>query len=233
MFGWHGRLFSVVEKIFLWMALTGMVEISAHQLTPVEQSMLNQGLVNISDYDKSIKVSLMYSRQDNFTGVILYSQLHHAYLHPKAAKALAKAQSLLKKLHPGWSLVVFDAARPMSVQQKMWDCVRNTPKNIYVSNPAHGGGLHNYGLAVDISICNETGDTIHMGTPIDYMGRKAHITNEQQMLSAGKLTKQAVRNRQLLRRVMRDAGFRPLPSEWWHFNLVSRAVAKKYYKVIK
>ena len=233
MFGWHGRLFSVVEKIFLWMALTGMVEISAHQLTPVEQSMLNQGLVNISDYDKSIKVSLMYSRQDNFTGVILYSQLHHAYLHPKAAKALAKAQSLLKKLHPGWSLVVFDAARPMSVQQKMWDCVRNTPKNIYVSNPAHGGGLHNYGLAVDISICNEAGDTIHMGTPIDYMGRKAHIINEQQMLSTGKLTKQAVRNRQLLRRVMRDAGFRPLPSEWWHFNLVSRAVAKKYYKVIK
>ena len=233
MFGWYGRLFSVVEKIFLWMALTGMVEISAHQLTPVEQSMLNQGLVNISDYDKSIKVSLMYSRQDNFTGVILYSQLHHAYLHPKAAKALAKAQSLLKKLHPGWSLVVFDAARPMSVQQKMWDCVRNTPKNIYVSNPAHGGGLHNYGLAVDISICNEAGDTIHMGTPIDYMGSKAHIINEQQMLSTGKLTKQAVRNRQLLRRVMRDAGFRPLPSEWWHFNLVSRAVAKKYYKVIK
>ena len=233
MFGWHGRLFSVVEKIFLWMALTGMVEISAHQLTPVEQSMLNQGLVNISDYDKSIKVSLMYSRQDNFTGVILYSQLQHAYLHPKAAKALAKAQALLKKSHPRWSLVVFDAARPMSVQQKMWDCVRNTPKNIYVSNPAHGGGLHNYGLAVDISICNETGDTIHMGTPIDYMGRKAHITNELQMLSAGKLTKQAVRNRQLLRRVMRDAGFRPLPSEWWHFNLVSRAVAKKYYKVIK
>jgi D-alanyl-D-alanine dipeptidase len=32
---------------------------------------------------------------------------------------------------------------------------------------------------------------------------------------------------------MREAGFRALPSEWWHFNLVSRAVARKYYKVIK
>ena len=32
---------------------------------------------------------------------------------------------------------------------------------------------------------------------------------------------------------MAYAGFKPLRTEWWHFNYVSRAVAKKYYKVIK
>ena len=32
---------------------------------------------------------------------------------------------------------------------------------------------------------------------------------------------------------MRYAGFKALRTEWWHFNLVSRAVAKKYYKLIK
>ena len=32
---------------------------------------------------------------------------------------------------------------------------------------------------------------------------------------------------------MRYAGFKPLRTEWWHFNYVSRATAKKYYKVIK
>ena len=37
----------------------------------------------------------------------------------------------------------------------------------------------------------------------------------------------------LLREVMRYAGFKALRTEWWHFNLVSRAVAKKYYKPIK
>jgi len=36
--------------------------------------------------------------------------------------------------------------RPMSVQKKMWNVVKGTPKYKYVSNPNRGGGLHNYGL---------------------------------------------------------------------------------------
>ena len=39
-------------------------------------------------------------------------------------------------------------------------------------------------------------------------------------------------NRILLRRVMKEAGFRALPSEWWHFNFCSRDVARQKYKVI-
>jgi D-alanyl-D-alanine dipeptidase len=121
----------------------------------------------------------------------------------------------------------------MSIQQVMWDVVKDTPKYFYVSNPARGGGLHNYGLAVDISICDEKGDTITMGTKVDHMGSASHITNEAQLVAGGRMSKTALRNRELLRKVMKEAGFRPLSTEWWHFNLVSRATAKKYYKVIK
>lgn len=39
----------------------------------------------------------------------------------------------------------------MSIQQKMWNVVKGTKNDIYVSNPAHGGGMHNYGMAVDIT----------------------------------------------------------------------------------
>ena len=39
-------------------------------------------------------------------------------------------------------------------------------------------------------------------------------------------------NRLLLRQVMKEAGFHPLPSEWWHFNRVSRQTAKERYRVI-
>ena len=104
--------------------------------------------------DPSIHVSLMYARADNFTGRVLYGDLREAYLHPKAATALVKAQRRLKQLRPDLSLKVYDAARPMHIQQKMWDAVKNTSKDIYVSNPAHGGGMHNYGLAVDITLCD-------------------------------------------------------------------------------
>lgn len=195
-------------------------------LSKTAVSIKQQGYVDVQDEDPTIKVSLMYSRPDNFTGKILYKDLKEAFLHPQAAKALAKAQKELKRLRPDLSLIVFDAARPMSIQQQMWDVVKGTSKNIYISNPANGGGLHNYGFAVDVSICDEKGDTIPMGTLIDHMGKEAHPEYETSMLAKGKISKEAVNNRKLLRRVMSAGGFRVLKTEWWHFNLKTRAQVK-------
>ncbi|MEG1580158.1 MAG: M15 family metallopeptidase [Bacteroidaceae bacterium] len=198
-----------------------------------QQEMEKQGFINIHTMDKTIPVSLMYSRADNFTGKVLYTDLKEAYLHPSAAKALAKAQRVLKGLRPDLSLKVYDAARPMHIQQKMWKVVAGTSKSKYVSNPANGGGLHNYGLAVDLTLCNAKGDTLEMGTKIDFLGRLANIDCENEMVKRGKLSKQAVANRRLLRMVMKEAGFRPLKSEWWHFNFKTRAEAKAHYNVIQ
>ena len=204
------------------------------QQSPTAKRMAEQGLVDILSVDSTIQVSLMYSRADNFTGKILYTDLKEAYLHPKAAAALAKAQQALKKLRPELSLKVYDATRPMSVQQKMWNTVAGTKKSIYVSNPRNGGGMHNYGLAVDITLCNAiTGDTLDMGTKVDFLGSYAHIDNEAGLVSRHIISKEAKKNRELLRKVMTEAGFKPLKTEWWHFNLVSRAEAKAKYKAVK
>ena len=196
------------------------------------QQLARQGYQQVQQCDPTIHVSLMYARPDNFCGVVLYSDLREAFLHPEAMKALQKAQAYLKQLRPDLSLKVYDAARPMHIQQRMWDEVKHTSKAVYVSNPAHGGGMHNYGMAVDITLCTLKGDTLDMGTKIDYMGKAAHIDNEAALVSAHIISPEARRNRQLLRKVMRYGGFIPLRTEWWHFNKCSRAVAKKYYKVI-
>ena len=169
------------------------------------------GLVNIAELDSSITVKLMYTQADNFTGEVLYDDLSEAYLHPDAA---------------------YDAARPMSVQKKMWNVVKGTPKYKYVSNPNRGGGLHNYGLAVDISIQDSLGQPLPMGTKVDHLGIEAHITQESELVRNGKISEAERQNRILLRRVMKEAGFRALPSEWWHFNFCSRDVARQKYKVI-
>ena len=196
--------------------------------------MAEQGLVDIQSLDSTIRVSLMYSRADNFTGRVLYADLREAYLHPKAAAALCKAQKALKALRPELSLKVYDATRPMSVQQKMWNVVAGTPQQNYVSNPRNGGGIHNYGLAVDLTLCYAaTGDTLDMGTHIDYLGAYANIDKEADLVRRHIITPQAKKNRELLRQVMKEAGFMPLRSEWWHFNLVSRAEAKAHYHVVK
>lgn len=218
--------------LILWLTAMSVVA-SAQQLSPTAKSLERRGYVNVKQVEPTIQVSLMYARADNFTGRVLYDDLREAYLHPEAATALARAQRRLKQLRPDLSLKVYDAARPMSIQQKMWDCVKNTPKDIYVSNPAHGGGLHNYGLAVDITLCNARGDTLDMGTKIDYMGAAAHIDREDALVAARKISRRARDNRRLLRQVMRHAGFRGLRTEWWHFNFKSRAEAKRSYQVIK
>lgn len=225
-----------MKKIFLTLLLVGIVgSITAvYQTTSkVAKQMERQGMVNIRSVDPSIHVSLMYSRPDNFCGVILYDDLKEAYLHPLAAKALAKAQARLKEKRPDLSLKVYDAARPMSIQQKMWNRVKGTSKNFYVSNPANGGGLHNYGLAVDITLCNLNGDSIPMGTLVDHMSILSHIDIEEQLVAKGRITREAQCNRQLLREVMQYAGYKPLRTEWWHFNFKSRAEARKNFQVIR
>ena len=52
-------------------------------------------------------------------------------------------------------------------------------------------------------------------------------------MKRGVISREAQRNRQLLRSVMRQAGFTPLRTEWWHFNLITRAQARARYKVIR
>lgn len=204
------------------------------QQSATARRMAAQGMVDILSVDSTIQVSLMYSRPDNFTGRVLYTDLREAYLHPKAAIALTAAQKALRKLRPELSLKVYDATRPMSVQQKMWNTVVGTKQQNYVSNPRNGGGMHNYGLAVDVTLCfAATGDTLDMGTKVDFLGPYAHIDNEASLVERNIISPEAKRNRELLRKVMTEAGFKPLKTEWWHFNLVSRAEAKAHYKAIK
>lgn len=216
--------------------------------SPTEQRMEAQGLVDITTVIPDIHVSLMYARADNFVGRVMYRDLHRAYLLPETAAALKKAQTALQKAQPELSLKVYDATRPMSVQQQMWNTVAGTSKSIYVSNPRNGGGLHNYGLAVDITLCwrndvrNAQGKLLHtagdttglsMGTPIDYLGKLAHVRDEIEFLERGWLKKEHIQRRQWLRTAMAAGGFKVLPTEWWHFNFKTRAQAKAHYKVVQ
>lgn len=206
----------------------------ARAATPADSlavMMERAGLVDATAADPAITVSLMYARDDNFTGEAMYPEgFDKAYLHPEAAEALARAQAELTSLHSGLRLRIDDAARPMSVQRKMYDTVKGTPMAPYVSNPARGGGLHNYGLAVDVTIVDALGRELPMGTKVDHLGPEANIDRETELVAKGVITEAERQNRLLLRRVMKAGGFKPLRSEWWHFNLRSRADAKARYR---
>lgn len=245
------KVFPKYIKTILSICALGLVVCLGSSFSNTSESlkkrMQGQGLVDIKHIDPTIKVALMYAREDNFCNKVLYKELRTAYMLPQCANALKQAQAELRRRRPDLSLCIFDATRPMSVQQTMWDVVKNTSQYFYVSNPARGGGMHNYGMAVDISICkaswNENNwkdgsrpcriDTIPMGVKVDHLGVESHIDKEELLLKKGILTKESLNNRCLLREVMRFAGFTPLRTEWWHFNLCSREWAKKNLKVIR
>ena len=72
-----------------------------------------------------------------------------------------------------------------------------------------------------------------MGTKVDHMSLASHVDNENNLVAKRIITKEAQRNRELLRLVMQHAGFKSLRTEWWHFNLRTRAQAKQFFKVVK
>ncbi|MDE5838576.1 MAG: M15 family metallopeptidase [Paramuribaculum sp.] len=197
-----------------------------------DAAMKSAGMVDIAEIVPDVVIDLMYAGKDNFVGEDMYGTLKKAYIHPEAAAGLAKAQTALRKEYPGYSLKVCDAARPISVQRKMWNKVKGTPKSKYVSNPTRGGGQHNFGLAVDITIIDENGNELPMGTPVDHLGYESNIDSETSLVKQGKISEQERQNRLLLRKVMRAGGFSALRTEWWHFNFKSRAVARSRYKLL-
>lgn len=200
--------------------------------TPLEARLRHFGLVDVQELDSTIQVHLVYSTPHNFTGRTLYTDIHKAFMLPSLATKLAAAQKQLHSSHPHLSLLVLDAARPLSIQRQMFHLVQGTPLNIYVSNPLHGPGLHNYGAAVDITLADSLGNPLPMGADFDHFGPESHITHEEQMLANGTITQAEYDNRRLLRTLMRQQGLQPLYSEWWHFNLMSRAQARQRLKPI-
>ncbi len=204
------------------------------QIPALEQQMIKQGLVNIQTIDSTIDVKLKYSTTDNFVKKDVYGDLENAYLQPDIAKKLAKASTSLRKNHPGYRLLIYDAARPNSVQYILWDAldVPLRQKTQYVADPKIGS-IHNFGCAVDLTVANEKGVPLDMGTPYDFFGPLAYPRMESQMLAQGKLTKKQLENRQILRQAMTQAGFRQNTTEWWHYDGLSRKNARAKYGMIK
>ncbi len=199
-----------------------------------EQSIINAGLVDIKSIDSSIVVNLKYSTTDNFMGINMYGGFNKCYLQKDVAEKLKKAQFLLKLKFPYYSLIVFDAARPRSIQQKMWSTV-DIPYNErtkFLSNPKEGS-LHNFGAAVDVGFIDEHGIVLDMGTPYDYFGELAYPSVENQMIKEGKLSHKQSLSRGLLRDVMNRAGFSGITTEWWHFNSCSLNTAYSKYSIIE
>lgn len=145
---------------------------------------------------------------------------------------LFKAQAFLPE---GYTFCIFDAYRPIAVQQSLWDYFRQQKRRenpdkteeeidkitaFCVSFPSYNiliPSLHNTGGAVDLNILDSDGNELDMGCDFDDFTERAW-TNYYEIHPVSEKEITIRDNRRMLYNAMIGAGFTNLPSEWWHFD---------------
>jgi D-alanyl-D-alanine dipeptidase len=178
---------------------------------------------------EGIAIDLRYATPNNFIGRDLYSPYDCAWLHRDAAVALERVVAWLKDKRPGCTALVLDALRPQRVQQQLWDALAGTDLQMYLANPQRGS-IHSFGMALDITILDEDGRELDMGTGFDDMTALSHPALEARFLASGELLAAQVANRQLLRDAMFQAGFVGINTEWWHFDCGDRNLVRQTFR---
>ena len=133
-------------------------------------------------------------------------QTNICVLRKPTALKLASANNEFKKM--GYTIKIWDAYRPISVQKVFWGLV---PDERYVCNPYNGGSIHNKGCAVDITLVDKNGIELEMPSGFDNFTQSAYRENTS-------MTKIARANLDMLTKVMTKCGFTTINTEWWHYN---------------
>jgi len=223
----------IPKSIILFIgALLAVVSISNGCANEIEDKFLAAGLVDIHAIDDSIAVDLVNSDPaKNFFRENYYQGLNRAFLRKRVALQLSAAQKHLKSNFPEYSILIMDAARPRSVSALMFNKMQGTKFEKYVANP-QSGSMHNYGVAVDVSIVDVSGKEIDMGfTPFFKNDLAISLGFVKGKIFGLSETQQ--KNRELLANIMKNAGFQPLSHEWWHFDGMPKDEARKTYQIIE
>ncbi len=141
-----------------------------------------------------------------------------------------------KGLPGGLRLVVLDAWRPFAVQQYLYDSLaaalgEHHPDadaaalehlvRQFVSPPSASRDApspHLTGGAVDVTLCDEDGRWLDMGTAFDEASPRSYTSHFERADPADARERRVRDNRRLLYHAMTAAGFSNLPSEWWHYD---------------
>ncbi|MBW4477904.1 MAG: D-alanyl-D-alanine dipeptidase [Tolypothrix brevis GSE-NOS-MK-07-07A] len=171
-----------------------------------------------------------------------YGEHSPYFLRESLISNLIEAQSYLQSIYPNWRIQIFDAYRPVAVQQfmvdysfaqalrerglieaelspylrqELWEAVYEIwalPSLDEKTPPPHSTGA-----AVDVTLLDDNGLVVDMGSPIDEMSKRSlpdYFANNSELEA-----QQYHAHRQLLHNVMLKAGFQRNPKEWWHFSL--------------
>ncbi len=163
------------------------------------------------------------------------------FVRLRILERLQRSQAYLQTIRRSWQIAIFDAYRPIPVQQFMVDYsfaqlvesrglevinLTEDQKNSLMAEvmkfwaiPSHDLKMpppHSTGAAIDVTLVDADLLEINMGSPIDEISDRSlpnYFTNSSEA--------QEIRfhsDRKLLNQVMTYSGFQRHPNEWWHFS---------------
>lgn len=150
-----------------------------------------------------------------------------------AVKALVKAKRLLPK---GYNFKIWDCVRSYAVQALMIESFKKRLKCLYSDHSPKdrkrllvrfSGGLvkkvvrldtHRNGGSFDLTIVDRHGQELWMGTDHDDLTEKAAMDYYEKKRTLSACEQEALKNRRMLGRALREADFVNYASEWWHWS---------------
>lgn len=182
---------------------TGEPVFEADGVTPV---MVINELVDLRLYLPDAQYELLFATDKNITGAPLYARAI-PLMQKGTAEKFQKAFALFKA--DGYTVKVYDAYRPKSVQKILYDIVQNRH---WIANPATTASNHNRGCAVDMSLIDDaTGLELVFPTPM-------HTFSDESARTSASWSDEARANVDYMTEIMKQCGFNSIESEWWHFS---------------
>ena len=171
-----------------------------------------------------------------------YGEKSPYYLRAQVIEALLQAQRNLEKQYSGWKIHIFDAYRPVAVQQFMVDYTfksllqgkgltleqlspseeENLWQQVYQIWAVPSDDLatpppHSTGGAIDITLVDDCGQLLDMGGEIDELSQRSQPNYYANCTDSRQQNYH--QRRELLNTIMTEAGFLRHRGEWWHFSL--------------
>ena len=211
--------------------------------------------VTLTDVVPDAILEIRYFSTYNFVGARIDGYLEPtALLTRQAADSLRAVSDDVKKL--GYRLKIYDAYRPQMAVDHFVRWAEDVPDTLmrqffypdldksvlfdqeYIC--AKSG--HTRGSTVDLTLFDmQTEKELDMGGTFDWFGPESHpdfcgdpetqaFTGDNGKSPAGRtITAEQFCNRMILREAMMRHGFKPFPTEWWHFCLANEPFPDTYF----
>lgn len=205
-----------------------------YQQVPIEEC--GEALVSVANLNFALESPHAYEKLG-----APYGGKSPYFLRQGVLSRLLQAQEVLQQQHPGWNILIFDAYRPVAVQQFMVDytfaqVLRSRQQTLADLSPDAQSQLweevyqlwavpsydpatpppHSTGAAIDITLVDETGNPVDMGGEIDEFSDRS--SPDYYLHHPHPQAEIYHHHRQILYTIMRQSGFQRHPKEWWHFS---------------